>query len=99
MHTTEPLVLDCSPFEVENAIAKLRKYKSPGSDQISAELVPAGGKTLWSELHKLINSIWNKEELPNQWRGLSIKLTVLIVMGCHCYQFHTKFYPIFFSQG
>jgi hypothetical protein len=30
----EPLVLDPSPFEVEIAIAKLKRYKSPGSDQI-----------------------------------------------------------------
>jgi hypothetical protein len=26
-----------------------------------------------------------------------IKLTVAIIMGYHCYQLHTKFYPIFFS--
>jgi hypothetical protein len=25
---------------------------------------------LQSEIHKLINSIWNKEELPDQWRSL-----------------------------
>jgi hypothetical protein len=40
----------------------------PGSDQISAYLIQAGGKKLRSEIHKLINSIWNKEELPNQWK-------------------------------
>jgi hypothetical protein len=43
-------------------------YKSPGSDQILAEMIPAGGKTLKSEIHKLINSIWDKEELPDQWK-------------------------------
>jgi uncharacterized protein YaaR (DUF327 family) len=42
-----------------------RKYKSPGSDQIPAELSQAGGETLLSMIHKLINSIWNKEELPD----------------------------------
>jgi hypothetical protein len=51
------LVLDPSPFEVEIAIAKLKRYKSPGSDQIPAELIQAGGETLQSEIHKLINSI------------------------------------------
>jgi hypothetical protein len=25
-------------------------------------------ETLVSAFHKLINSIWNKEELPNQWK-------------------------------
>jgi hypothetical protein len=60
IHTAEPLVPDPSPFEVEIVIAKFKKYKSPGSDQIPAELIQAGGETLRSEIHKLINSIWNK---------------------------------------
>jgi hypothetical protein len=38
IHTTAPLVPDPSPLEVETAIAKLERYKSPGSDQIPAEL-------------------------------------------------------------
>jgi hypothetical protein len=28
----------------------------------------AGSETLLSEIHKLINSIWNKEELLDQWK-------------------------------
>jgi hypothetical protein len=48
-----------------NGIAKLTKYKSPGIDQITAEPIQAG-ETLHSEIHKLINSIWNKEELTKQ---------------------------------
>jgi hypothetical protein len=40
---------------VEIAIAKLKKYKSPGSDQILAELIQAGGEILLSVIHKLIN--------------------------------------------
>jgi hypothetical protein len=35
----------------------------PGSDQIPAELIQAGEETLL----KLINSIWIKEELHDQW--------------------------------
>jgi hypothetical protein len=50
-----------NPFKVEIAIAKLKRYKSPGSDQITTELVHAGVEILQAELHKLINSIWNKE--------------------------------------
>jgi hypothetical protein len=44
----------------------LKKYISPGSDQIPAELIQAGGETLQSEIHKLINCIWSKDELPDQ---------------------------------
>jgi hypothetical protein len=46
----------------------LKKYKSPGSDKIRAELIHAGSKTLQPEIHKLINSVCNKEELPDQWK-------------------------------
>jgi hypothetical protein len=43
VHTAEPLVPGPSRLEVEIDIAKLKKYKSPGSDQIPAELIQAGG--------------------------------------------------------
>jgi hypothetical protein len=36
VHTAEPLVPGPSCLEVEIDIAKLKKYESPGSDQISA---------------------------------------------------------------
>jgi hypothetical protein len=68
VHTAEPLVPGPSHLEVEIAIAKLKKYKSPGSDQIPAELIKAGGEMLLSAIHKLINSLWNREELPDQWK-------------------------------
>jgi hypothetical protein len=56
IHTTEPLVLAYSHLEVETAITKLKKYKSPGSDTIPAGLMQAEGETLLSAIHKLINS-------------------------------------------
>jgi hypothetical protein len=45
----------------------LENYKLPGSDQIRTGLIQAGGEILQSEIHKLIKSIWNKEEFPDQW--------------------------------
>jgi hypothetical protein len=68
VHMTELLVPGPSRLEVEIAIGKLKKYKLPGSDRILAELIQAGGEMLLSAIHKLINSIWNKEELPDQWK-------------------------------
>jgi hypothetical protein len=62
VHTAEPLVPEPSPFEVEIATAKLKKYKFLGSDQIPPALIQAGGETLQPEIHKLINSVWSKEE-------------------------------------
>jgi hypothetical protein len=70
-----------------------------GSDQIPAELIQGGSEILLSVIHKLINSVWNKEELPDQWKEAILyqfikivkKLTVIIIAGYHCYQIHTKF--------
>jgi hypothetical protein len=64
----EPLVPGPSCLEGEIAIAKLKKYKSPGSDQIPAQLIQAEGEILLSEIHKLIKYVWNKEGLPEEWK-------------------------------
>jgi hypothetical protein len=68
IYTTEQSVPDSSTIRAETAIAKLKKYKSPGSDKIPGELLKTGGEILHSKIHKLINSIWNKEEFSDQWR-------------------------------
>jgi hypothetical protein len=47
IHTAEPLVPDFSPFGVDIAIAELKRYKLPGSDEILAELIQAGGEIWW----------------------------------------------------
>jgi len=49
-------------------IEKLKSHKSPGTDQIPAELIKAGGTTIFSQIHKLIISIWNKKKLPEDWK-------------------------------
>jgi len=48
------------------AIEKLKRHKSSGSDQIPAEIITTGGRTISSDIHKPINSIWNEEELPKE---------------------------------
>jgi hypothetical protein len=85
----EPLVPGPSCLEADISIAKIKKYKSPGSDEIPAELVQAGGKILLSATHKLINSVWNKERnclisgrslLLYQFTKRATKLTVIIIV-------------------
>jgi hypothetical protein len=47
-----------------------------------------------SVFYKLISLIWNKEEVPDQYQyqftRRVIKLTVIIIVGYHCYQLCTK---------
>jgi hypothetical protein len=68
------MVTKPSDSEVQMAIENLETHKSPGIDQIPAELIKVGGRTIRSEIHKLINSIWNKEELHEQWKESIIVL-------------------------
>ena len=56
-----------SAFEIGLAIEKIKSHKSPGIDQIPAEMFKSGGRTIRSEIHKFINYIWNKEELLEEW--------------------------------
>ena len=71
-HTAEPLVPEPSAFEVDLATEKLKSHRSPGIDQIPAELIKAGGRTIRYEIHKLINYFWKNEELPEEWKEMII---------------------------
>jgi len=57
---------ELSSFQVEMATETLKGHKSPDVDQIRAELIKEGDRKIHSEIHKHINSIWNKEELPTE---------------------------------
>ena len=107
IHTAEPLVPEPSVAEVKLAIDTLKSHKSPGIDQIPAELIKAGGRTICLEIHKLITFIWKKEKLPEeqkesiiipiQKRG--IKQIAIIIETYHFCQPLTKFYPTSCCQG
>jgi hypothetical protein len=66
--TAEPLVPEPSAFEFELVIEEQNIHKSPGFDQIPAELIKAGGPKIRFENHKHIIPICNKEELPEEWK-------------------------------
>jgi hypothetical protein len=74
-----------SAFEVELAIEKLNSHKSPSIDQIPAEAIKTEGRTTHGEIHKLIISIWNKEELPEEWKE-SIIVPVYKKGDCSSYR-------------
>jgi len=56
IHSAEPLVPEPSASEFELAIDKLKSHKSPGIDQIPAELIKAGDRTICLE------------KLPEEWK-------------------------------
>jgi len=68
IHTAKPLVIQSSAFEFEMAIEKLKRHQLLGTGQIPAEVIKVGGRTIRSEICKLIISVWNKEKLPEEWK-------------------------------
>jgi hypothetical protein len=44
----------------------MKRYKSPGIDQIPVELIQTGSNTLRSEIHHLTNPVRGKKEMPQQ---------------------------------
>jgi len=83
------------------AVEKLKSHKSPDIDQIPAELIKAGGRTICNEIHKLIIFIWNKEKFPEEWKESIIfpiykkgdKTDCSNYMTYHFGQLRTKCYP------
>ena len=51
---------------------ELSAFESPSIVQIPAEMIKPLGRTIFSEIHKVIHCIWNKEELPEDWKELII---------------------------
>jgi hypothetical protein len=98
VYKTQPLIPCPSRLEVRIVIAKLKKYKSLGSDQIPAEVIKAGCETLLSAIHKRIDSILIRKYCLIRRRNLllyQLKKGVIkvdaIIMGYHCYQLDTNF--------
>jgi hypothetical protein len=68
MRTAEPFVSQPRASEIEVAVGRLKRYKSPGVGQIPAQLVQARAEKLRSDIHEFVKLIWNKEEMPHQWK-------------------------------
>ena len=58
-----PITLD----EVVEAVRKLKKGKSPGADNIPAELIANAGDTSCKLLWKICNEVWEKGIWPRAW--------------------------------
>uniref|UniRef100_A0A0B7BIP1 Reverse transcriptase domain-containing protein n=1 Tax=Arion vulgaris TaxID=1028688 RepID=A0A0B7BIP1_9EUPU len=61
--------------EIRNALKNLKKGKAAGVDNIPAEALREGGEEMVNQLHILFNLVWDREEIPADWKkGLLVKL-------------------------
>jgi hypothetical protein len=107
IHTAELLVPEPNAREFEMDIGMIKKTQTPGFEHILAELFKAWGRTICSDIDKHSNSIWNKKELPKEWKEPIIisvyknsdKTDCSNYCGISLCQLHTKFYPTSCCQG
>ena len=66
---------DFNSAEIGRAIMKLKNSKAAGEDQITAEMLKYGGKAVIQAWGKLLNSCWQEEHVPSDWRnGVIVKI-------------------------
>ena len=68
---TVPLILDS---EIELGISKLKNNKAPGEDQISAEMLKAGGEIARRKIKELFDVVLQTEKVPKKWKNAIIAL-------------------------
>jgi hypothetical protein len=107
IHTAETLVPEPSSSEVVIVIEELKRYKAPGIDQISANLIQAGGIHYVLRSTKLLIVFGIRKNCQSSGRNLLLylfirrvtKRTVVNIEEYRRYQLHTKPYPAFFYLG
>jgi len=95
-----------SAFEVGMALEKRKRHKTPGVDQFPTEIIKKGHMVILSWIHKLVSSLWNEEETPEQRKESTfvqfdtgaIKQVLLTNEACLFYQLHAKLNPASFCQ-
>ena len=50
----------------------MKNRKAPGIDNITAEVLKAGGKPMTDMLGKIFNAIWVQEKTPKDWARMLV---------------------------
>jgi hypothetical protein len=104
IHTAVPLVIEPSPVEVVISIVKLKSFKSPGTNEIPAELFTQGLKyyiVSYADLFVIYGIRRNchssgRRLLLYQFIKRAIRLILIIIEESSSYHLPKKFYLIFF---
>ena len=58
--------------EIQEIIRNLKRMKTPGTDDINAELLQAAGPQMTQRIQDLILNTWRSERMPNEWNKSTI---------------------------
>ena len=56
------------------AMKFLKNKKSPGDDKLPNKFLIHAGKDMKESLLKIINTFYNKAEIPSNWKSIVIKM-------------------------
>ena len=102
------LVVACEPpsnNEINKAIRKMSRNRSPGADGLPAEIFQHGGELLLFKLGDFIRLCWELEDVPQNFKDANIihlykkkvvNLTATITVGSLCCLLLAKLWPEFF---
>ena len=61
--------------ETSSAISKMKNNKAAEFDEITVELMKAGGQTIVSTITTLLHTCWTSKMVPDEWsKGIIVKL-------------------------
>ena len=62
--------------ETLGVVRNLKNNRAPNEDSITSELIKYGGRKLWNRIHRLIKTIWETKQMPQDW-GTAINKFVI----------------------
>ncbi|CAF2129927.1 unnamed protein product [Rotaria magnacalcarata] len=58
--------------EVERALNQMKSRKAPGSDEVTADILKAGGEPVIKWLHEIFNDVWENEKMVKEWSSATL---------------------------
>ncbi|CAF3152656.1 unnamed protein product [Rotaria sp. Silwood2] len=53
--------------EVRRALCQMKSRRAPGNDEVTADLLKAGGEPVLQCLHSIFNDVWENEKMVENW--------------------------------
>jgi hypothetical protein len=67
-NVTNKEMIEPAHSEAKVIMFKSKHQTAPGIEGITLEMLQNVGTDLWRRIHSLIKNVWNKEEIPVDWK-------------------------------